>query len=138
MHVFCGGVIRVAGSKRNGYYYPGIRIGRGKLVNADRYIGGVSAYQDARLSDPRDYHNHTRANINPTGEREVAAQVGPENERISSGKMRKATREEAIEASLKQWRESLLFPSRDQYRAALLYVYAVLDQRHPLIAPREP
>lgn len=82
-----------------------------------------------------DYHDHTRASIKPTSERRVAAQVGRENERahLKSGKV---TRAGAIEASLKLWHESLLFPSLDHYRAALLNVYAVLDQRHSLLAPQ--
>lgn len=70
-------------------------------------------------------------------ERSVAAQVGRENERANL-KAGKVTRERAIEASLRLWRESLLFPSPDQYRTALLRVYAALDQRHPLSTPREP
>ncbi|ESY88058.1 hypothetical protein X739_07435 [Mesorhizobium sp. LNHC220B00] len=135
MHVLYGGMFRVAGSKHNGYYYPGIRIGRDKLVNADRYIGNLGPYQDARKVGGTDYHDHTRASVKPTSERSVAAQVGRKNERANL-KAGKVTREGAIKASLGLWRESLLFPSRDQYSAALLYVYAVLDQRHPLLAPQ--
>ncbi|WP_292119453.1 hypothetical protein [Mesorhizobium sp.] len=133
-HVLYGGKLLVMGSKHNSRYYPAIQIpSHGKSIPADRLIGDLGPHQDARKVPGSDYHDHTRASIKPTSERSVAAWVGRENERANL-KAGKVTREAAIEASLRLWRESLLFPSLDQYRTALLDVYTALDQRHPLTA----
>jgi len=128
-HVFYGGVLRVMGSKHNGYYYPAVGIGgMANVINVDRLIGGCGPYQDARKVKGTDYHDHTRESIRPTSDRKVAAEVGRENER-STGKV---TREAAMHASLSLWRPSKLFPTLDAYDHALRGVYAVLDRLHPL------
>lgn len=132
-HAFYGGALSVMPSKRNGYYYPAIRIirdGKRVAINADRLIAGCSPYQDARLAS-KEYHDHTRGNIKPTHEQEVARQVGRENER-STGKV---TRADAIAASCQRWCVSQLFPTAGAYTDALSHVYAVLEQRHPLAQP---
>ncbi|MER8843392.1 hypothetical protein [Mesorhizobium australicum] len=117
--------------KPNGYFYPAIWIdGLKGHIPVDRLVANAGPHRLAQLVNPHDYHNHTQANIKLTAEREVVAQVGRENVRTVRGPAREA----AIGASLKLWHESVLFPSRDHYRAALLHVYAVLDQRHPLLA----
>jgi len=137
-HISCGGRVGIYISKSgekgntgkpNGYLYPAIWIdGLKGHIPVDRLIANAGPHRLAQLVNPHDYHNHTRANIKLTAEREVAAQVGRENVRAVRGPAREA----AIEASLKLWRESMLFPTLGQYQAALRQVYEVLDSRHPL------
>lgn len=131
-HIVRGGKLYVMGSKHNSRYYPAIQIaGHDKPIPVDRLIGDLGPFHDARKVVGSDYHDHSRASIRSVSERWVAAQVGREHERANV-KAGKVTRGAAIEASLKLWQQSVLFPSLDDYRAALLDVYAVLDQRHHL------
>lgn len=116
--------------KPNGYYCATIKFRGLAALNVDRLTSGAGAYQAAPLADPRDYHNRTRGNIKPTSTRKIVEKFGPKNARSSRRPLR--TREDAIRAAVRQWREGGPFPSADSYEAALRYVFAVLDRRHPL------
>lgn len=116
--------------KPNGYYYATIKFRGFAPINVDRLTSGASAYQAARLANPRDYHNRTRENITLRSTWKIAEEFGPENARSPRRPLR--TREDAIRAAVAQWREGGPFPSTVAYEEAIRFIFAVLDRGHPL------
>lgn len=123
-HLLDGGKMRVEANRNGAYYYLIIRIG-GQDFRVARLITNAGPNHDVKFVG--DHHDYTPENLKSMFEGDIAAQHGPEHERLNVVEG-KSSREDAIGASIKQWRPGGIFSSPADYEAALRKVYAMLDR----------